>query len=92
MLIVGRIVEAMGTGILMTVGQLLIFRIIPGEKGVLFMGLFGFIAGITSAMKSTIGGIIVDLFKWRAVFEILAILFVNFELETEHYPLDFLSF
>ena len=101
MLIVGRILEAMGTGILMPICQILIFRIMPEEKWAVFMGLFGFIVGITPAMGPTIGGIIVDMFNWRVVFEIfaisasviliLAILLVKFELETEDYPLDFPS-
>jgi len=101
MLIVGRIFEAMGTGILMPICQILIFRIMPEEKWAVFMGLFGFIVGITPAMGPTFGGIIVDLYNWRVIFEIfailaaviliLAILFVKFELETEDYPLDFVS-
>lgn len=100
-LIIGRILEAMGTGILMPIGQILIFRIMPEEKWALFMGLFGFLVGIVPAMGPTVGGIIVDLFDWRFIFEVLAIIAVlililslilaNFELETEKYPLDFPS-
>ena len=100
-LIVGRILEAMGTGILMPIGQILIFRIMPEEKWGFFMGLMGFLVGIVPAMGPTMGGIIIDLFTWRVIFEflamisflilILAVLFANFELETENYPLDFPS-
>ena len=91
----------MGTGILMPIGQILIFRIMPEEKWGFFMGLMGFLVGIVPAMGPTMGGIIIDLFTWRVIFEflaiisflilILAVLFANFELETENYPLDFLS-
>lgn len=101
MLIVGRILEAMGTGILMPIGQILIFRIMPEEKWGFFMGLMGFLVGIVPAMGPTIGGIIIDLYNWRVIFEflaiitfiilILAVLFANFELETQDYPLDFAS-
>ena len=100
-MIVGRILEAMGTGILMPIGQILIFRIMPEEKWAFFMGLMGFLVGIVPAMGPTFGGVIVDLFNWRVIFEILAIIgvaililaiiFANFELETEDYPLDFAS-
>ena len=100
-MIVGRILEAMGTGILMPIGQILIFRIMPEEKWGFFMGLMGFLVGIVPAMGPTLGGIIIDLFNWRVIFEFLAIIAVvililsmilaNFELETEHYPLDFPS-
>ena len=101
MLIVGRILEAMGTGILMPIGQILIFKIMPEEKWGFFMGLMGFLVGIVPAMGPTIGGIIIDLFNWRVIFEFLAIITVvilvlsillaNFELETQNYPLDFSS-
>ncbi len=101
MLILGRILEAMGTGILMPIGQILIFRIMPEEKWGFFMGLMGFLVGIVPAMGPTIGGIIIDLYNWRVIFEflaiitfmilILAVLFANFELETQDYPLDFVS-
>ena len=101
MLIIGRILEAMGTGILMPIGQILIFRIMPEEKWGFFMGLMGFLVGIVPAMGPTIGGIIIDLYNWRVIFEFLAVitagililvfLFANFELETEDYPLDFAS-
>ena len=100
-MIVGRILEAMGTGILIPIGQILIFRIMPEEKWAFFMGLMGFLVGIVPAMGPTFGGFIVDLFNWRVVFEILAIIggvililaiiFANFELETEDYPLDVAS-
>ena len=100
-MIVGRILEAMGTGILMPIGQILIFRIMPEEKWSFFMGLMGFLVGIVPAMGPTMGGIIIDLYNWRVIFEflaiitvvilILAIFLVKFELETEDYPLDFPS-
>ena len=65
------------------------------------MGLMGFLVGIVPAMGPTMGGIIIDLYNWRVIFEflaiitvvilILAIFLVKFELETEDYPLDFPS-
>ena len=73
----------------------------PEEKWGFFMGLMGFLVGIVPAMGPTIGGIIIDLFNWRVIFEFLAIITVvilvlsillaNFELETQNYPLDFPS-
>ena len=60
MLIVGRILEAMATGILMPIGQILIFKIMPEEKWGFFMGLMGFLVGIVPALGPTIGGIFSD--------------------------------
>ena len=100
-LILGRILEAMGTGILMPICQILIFKVVSEEKWGIYMGLYGLIVGITPAMGPTIGGMLVDLVNWRFVFEvfaifafailILSIFFVRFELETENYPLDITS-
>ena len=91
----------MGTGILLPIGQILIFRVMPEEKWGFFMGLMGFLVGIVPAMGPTLGGIIIDSYNWRVIFEFLAIItavilfsaifLVRFELETENYPLDFAS-
>ena len=97
-LILGRILQAMGTGILTPICQIVIFKVLPEEKWAIFMGLFGFIIGIMPAMGPTVGGILIDMYSWRAIYELFAVItavililsyiLVKFELETENYPLD----
>ncbi|AMD17438.1 hypothetical protein TL18_05030 [Methanobrevibacter sp. YE315] len=101
-LIIGRIIQAIGSGIILPITQIVILRIIPKEQWHKFMGLFGFIIGIAPALAPTIGGYIIDTIGWRMiflVFIIIAILLiaisfigVKFELENDAtYDLDFIS-
>ena len=101
-LIIGRIIQAIGSGILLPITQIVILKIIPMEKWHKFMGLFGFIIGIAPALAPTIGGLIIDSVGWREIFLIfviisvllilMAIMFVKFEFETDaDYSLDVIS-
>lgn len=101
-LIFGRIVQAIGAGVLLPITQIVILKIIPLEKWQLYMGLFGFIIGIAPALAPTVGGIIIDSVGWRYIFLIFAIITfililmsifgVKLEFEREEdYHLDIIS-
>lgn len=100
-LLIGRILEAIGTGVLMPVPQILIFKVLPPNKWNLYMGLFGFIIGILPALGPTIGGMLSDTVGWKIIFLLFTVgslflliisnVFIKFSLETEDYPLDAIS-
>ena len=100
-LIFARVIQAIGSGILLPITQIVILKIIPVEKWRVFMGLFGFIIGIAPALAPTVGGVIIDSVGWRAIFLLFAIatfvlilisiVGVKFEFETSDYSLDFAS-
>ena len=101
-LIIGRIIQAIGGGILLPITQIVILRVIPKEKWHQYMGLFGFIIGIAPALAPTIGGLIIDSVGWRAIFLIFIILTIlliilssigiKIEFDTnENYTLDIIS-
>lgn len=101
-LIVGRIIQAIGGGILLPITQIVILKVIPKEKWHAYMGLFGFIIGIAPALAPTVGGIIIDSVGWREIFLlfsiitifliILAVIGVKLELDYDkHYHLDYPS-
>lgn len=101
-LIIGRIIQAIGSGIILPITQIVILRIIPKEQWHKFMGLFGFIIGIAPALAPTIGGFIIDTVGWRMIFLIfiiiailliaISVIGVKFELETDStYTLDVIS-
>ena len=100
-LILGRVIQAVGAGILLPITQIVILRIIPKEKWQMFMGLFGFIIGIAPALAPTIGGFIIDTAGWRPIFLIFSIITlvliiisaigVKLEFETSDYSLDMAS-
>lgn len=100
-LILARVIQAIGSGILLPITQIVLFKVIPEEKWQVYMGLFGFIIGIAPAIAPTAGGLIIDYVGWRSIFLIfaaaiavlivIASVVVKLEFETGHYPLDILS-
>ena len=100
-LILARVIQAIGAGILLPITQIVLFKVIPEEKWQIYMGLFGFIIGIAPALAPTAGGFVIDTVGWRAIFLIFAILIavlilvslfaVKLEFETGDYPLDIIS-
>ena len=101
-LIIGRVIQAIGGGILLPITQIVILKVIPKEKWHAYMGLFGFIIGIAPALAPTVGGIIIDSVGWREIFLLFIIISIiliiisalgiklEFERETT-YNLDILS-
>ena len=100
-LIIARIIQAIGCGILLPITQIVLFKVIPKEKWQIFMGLFGLIIGIAPALAPTLGGIIIDAINWRAIFIIFAVITIiilicglitcKLDFGTEDYPLDVTS-
>ncbi|MBQ7929118.1 MAG: MFS transporter [Methanobrevibacter sp.] len=100
-LILARVIQAIGSGVLLPITQIVLFKVVPEEKWQVYMGLFGFIIGIAPAIAPTAGGLIIDYVGWRSIFLIfaaaiavlivIASVVVKLEFETGHYPLDILS-
>lgn len=100
-LIIGRVIQAVGSGVLLPITQIVILKIIPKEKWQVFMGLFGFIIGIAPALAPTIGGVIIDSTGWREIFLLSSIITlvlilisavgIRVEFETSDYSLDVVS-
>ena len=100
-LIVGRILQAIGNGIIMPYVQILLLRTIPEEKWQTYMGLYGLVIAIAPVLGSFLGGFVITLYGWRELFSfftiatiillVLGIIFVKDSTPTEDYPLDHLS-
>ena len=100
-LILGRVIQGIGAGILLPITQIVLLKIIPKEKWQVYLGLFGFIIGVVPALAPTVGGYIIDTMGWKIIFLIFAVatlilmaaafFLVKLEFETGDYPLDVLS-
>ena len=100
-LIIGRVLQGIGNGIIMPYVQILLLRTLPEEKWQTYMGLYGLIIGIAPVLGSFIGGFVITFYGWRALFSfftvatiillVLGIFFVKDNTPTEDYPLDYLS-
>ncbi|MBD2871691.1 MDR family MFS transporter [Paenibacillus arenilitoris] len=67
-LLVGRIIQAMGTGMLMPLVMNVIMTIYPPEKRGGAMGMFGLVVMFAPAIGPTISGLIIDGLSWRWLF------------------------
>ncbi len=100
-LIIGRILQGIGNGIIMPYVQILLLRSIPEEKWQTYMGLYGLIIAIAPVIGSFIGGFVITLYGWRELFSfftyatiillVLGIFLVKDDTPTEDYPLDYPS-
>ena len=100
-LIIGRILQAIGNGIMMPYTQIFLLRIIPEEKWQTYMGLYGLVLAIAPVLGSFIGGFVITFYGWRELFTFftiasiiimaLGLLFVKDDNQGTDYPLDWIS-
>ncbi|KAG4103632.1 lincomycin resistance protein LmrB [Neocallimastix lanati (nom. inval.)] len=69
-MMLGRIIQGCGNGLLTAMGQVIILTIYPPEKRGTIMGWFGLSIGFAPIIAPTIAGIIVDYVGWRMIFVI----------------------
>jgi len=69
-LVVARVIQAVGGGMMMPISMAMLFRIIPRERMGMAMGMWGIAAMAAPAIGPTLGGYLVDTFSWRTVFTI----------------------
>ena len=67
-LLVARIIQAMGAGILMPLMQTVLLTIYPPEKRGAAMGMSGLVIGLAPAIGPTLSGFIIDQLSWRYLF------------------------
>lgn len=70
-LMLGRIVQASGAGIMMPLAQTVLFVIFPVEKRGQAMGMFGLIISFAPAIGPTLSGYLVGQYPWRSLFYIV---------------------
>lgn len=68
MLLVGRIIQGVSSGIMMPLMQTLLFLVFPREKRGYAMGLAGLVINVAPAIGPPISGILVNHFEWRSLF------------------------
>ncbi|MGN0072763.1 MAG: MFS transporter [Coriobacteriales bacterium] len=73
MLLIGRVLEAVGTGILMPLLQTIAMTRFPENRHGTAMGIAGIALGFAPNIGPTIGGALSNAFGWRSLFLILVI-------------------
>lgn len=74
LLLTGRLLEAVGTGVMWPVLQITVFSIYPLDKRGLAMGTVGVAMSVAPAIGPTIGGLQTDMNGWRSIFMTLTII------------------
>jgi DHA2 family lincomycin resistance protein-like MFS transporter len=72
----GRIVQAVGTGVLMPVMTNVLLIIFPVHKRGVVMGLMGLVITLGPALGPTLSGVIISTLGWHYIFWISAIIYV----------------
>ncbi|MFD1677470.1 DHA2 family efflux MFS transporter permease subunit [Alicyclobacillus fodiniaquatilis] len=70
-ILVGRVVQAAGAGILMPVMINVIFTLFPLEKRGMAMGILGIAINFAPAVGPTLSGWIVENYSWRVLFYVI---------------------
>ena len=71
LLLVGRILQASGDGIMMPLMKTIMFLIFPVNKRGTAMGMFGIVIAFAPAVGPSLSGWLVDQFPWRSVFYVV---------------------
>ena len=69
-LIVARVVQALGGGMIMPTTMAMVFRMVPRERIGSAMGVFGIALLVAPALGPTLGGYLVEYVDWRWIFTI----------------------
>jgi EmrB/QacA subfamily drug resistance transporter len=67
-MIVFRIIQALGGGMIMPVAMTIIYQVIPQEKRGMALGFWGISAMAAPAIGPTLGGYIIEHLDWRLIF------------------------
>ena len=71
LLLVGRVIQAIGTGLIIPILMNTLLMIYPAEKRGSIMGVFFLIFTFAPAIGPTLSGIIIDALDWRWLFYII---------------------
>ncbi len=98
----GRVLQACGNGILMSMAQVIILTIYPEEEKGTAMGWYGLSAGAAPVIAPTLAGLLVDSYGWKMIFYaamaimlislVFAIFTIDDVLDTAKKKFDILSF
>lgn len=74
LVLIGRLLEAVGTGVTWPVLQITVFSIYPLSRRGMAMGTVGMAMSVAPAIGPTLGGVQTDLNGWRSIFLTLTVI------------------
>jgi len=73
-MMIGRIIQGFGSGLITSLTQVVILTIYPPEKRGTAMGWYGLSIGVSPVIAPTLAGILVDTIGWRMIFVVSIII------------------
>lgn len=73
-LLIGRLIQAVGAGILLPLMQFIVFMVFPQDKKGFAMGLTGVVAQSAPAIGPTLTGMLIDFSSWHLPFIIIVVI------------------
>ena len=67
-LIIGRLIQGIGSGIMIPLMQTILYLVFPREKRGAAMGLAGMITNVAPAVGPPLSGVLIEYFGWRSLF------------------------
>jgi len=78
-MMLGRVIQGCGNGLLNSMGQVIILTIFPPEKRGTYMGWYGLSSGVAPIVAPIIAGVLADTIGWRSIFILaLVIMLISF--------------
>lgn len=68
LLLFGRVLQAAGCGILMSLTQVIVLTVFPSERRGSVMGVYGLATCAVPVLSPTLAGVVIDLYGWRMIF------------------------
>lgn len=66
--LLGRVLQALGSGLLLSMTQVVILTVFPPEQRGTAMGIYGLAVGAAPVLAPTLTGIVIDRFDWHVIF------------------------
>lgn len=90
-LLIGRIVQAMGTAVMIPLVMTSVMKLIPIERRGTMMGTISIVIGVAPAIGPTVGGAVLALLGWRWMFWLvlaLALILLLLGVSRLHVPFE----
>lgn len=67
-LVAGRVVQAIGTAIMIPLLMTTVLNVVPADRRGRTMGVISIVIAVAPAMGPTVGGVVLDMLSWRWMF------------------------
>lgn len=71
LMMIGRVLQACGNGVLMSSAQVIILSVYPSDKKGTMMGIYGLASTAAPIIAPTLAGFLIDSLGWKSIFYIV---------------------